>query len=118
MKQSFPLVVTTNGILTIRFSDSAVCQSFDVACVVDLTDFGDVLGIEVLDWQRQLSGGKIGGVSPSHPPRWAYDEEIDALSICISEGYSQIQRPTSCKVSLDASKGAVCLELLVPAASR
>jgi hypothetical protein len=118
MKQSFPSVVTTDGIVTIYFSDSEASQSCEVACVVDLTDFGDVLGIEVLEWQRQLSGGKIVAPSASERVRWSYDEEIDALSIHLREGYSQVQRPATCVVSLDGSKRVVCVELSVPSATR
>ena len=118
MRQSFPSAVITDGIVTICFSDSVASQSFKVACVVDLTDFGDVLGIEVLGWQRQLSGGKIVAPSVSEGVRWSYDGEIDALNIRLREGYSQVQRPATCVVSLDSGRGVVCLELSVPSATR
>jgi hypothetical protein len=118
MKQSFPSVVTADGTVKICFSDSEASESLEVACVVDLTDFGDVLGIEVLAWQRQLSGGKIVAPSVSENVRWSYDEEIDALSIHLREGYSQVQRPATCVVNLDSSKRVVCLEFPIPYPTR
>jgi hypothetical protein len=118
MKQSFPSVVAADGIVTIYFSDSAVSESLEIKCVVDMTDFADLLGIEVLRWGQQLFGAKIVAPSDSKSVRWTYDEDVDALYIRLRHGRSQIQKSTTCSVSLDESKHVICLQLSVPASTR
>jgi uncharacterized protein YuzE len=111
-----PVATIRDGNLRICFSDAQSSQSVQIDCVIDLTDFGDILGIEVLDWQRQLSGASIAIPSPDDTTKlnWTYDDEIDALYITLKRGYSQVQKPTKCKVGMDAHKHVVYLELSIP----
>ncbi|WP_308466737.1 hypothetical protein [Rathayibacter soli] len=58
--------------------------------MVDLTDFNDVVGIEILDFTRQLSTVLL----PDRTPvalRWAYDDEVDAFYVHVHEQRAQQQ---------------------------
>jgi uncharacterized protein YuzE len=118
MSHSFPSVEVSEGNLSISFLDSTPSRSVEVSCVVDLTDFGDVIGVEVLDWRHQLSGGLLDAPRASGQVRWSYDEEIDALYVHVMDGRSQTQLPATAKVSLDSRQRVVCLEVPVPSATR
>ena len=114
MNESFPLLEITNSRISIRFVDSDTTQSIDVTCVVDYTDFGDVVGIEILDWCHQLSGGQVDAPSVSGQLRWSYDNEIDALYIHTTDGRGQNQKRMTATVTLDANQRVVTLEVARP----
>lgn len=108
-----PSAVIAGGILVLHFSESSPSRSADVTCTLDLTDFGDVVGIEVLDWQRQ-SGGVVDGPSACGNVRWSYDYEIDALYIHVMSGRSQIQRAVTARAGLDTDGHVVRLDIPIP----
>jgi nucleoside diphosphate kinase len=114
MNESMPTVVSADGVISVYFLDSNVTQSIEVACVVDFTDFRVVVGIEILDWHRQLSGGQIGRPSASGQLRWSYDHEIDALYIHTNDGRGQNQERTTCTVRLDANQRVVTVQVPLP----
>lgn len=111
MSESFPAVVNAHGTLSIYFSDSIATRSVEIACVVDLTDFDDVIGVEILKWGGQLSGGRIDVPSPSGQFRWSYDNEMDALYIHVKLGRGQIQKRSAGTVSLDSDQRVLNLEI-------
>jgi len=110
----FPIAVVGDGTVSIRFSDEISSQSVEVACTVDLTDFGDVIGVEVLDWRGQLSGGVIDAPSACGQVRWSYDEEVDAIYIHLMEGRGQIQRSAVGSAKLASNRRVVRLEIPIP----
>jgi hypothetical protein len=114
MNGLFPRVDISDSMMSIYFMAVAAAQSFVVTCVMDYTDFGDLVGIEVLDWRKQLSGGRIDGPSVSEYPRWSYDDEIDALYIRTSDARGQNQQRTTASVDLDASQRVVALQIALP----
>jgi len=114
MNESFPLAEIADGIMTVSFMDSDTTKSIDVTCVVDYTDFGDVVGIEILDWRHQLSGGQIDAPSASGQLRWSYDAEIDALYIHTTDTRGQNQRRMTATAKLDAKQRVVTVEVPLP----
>lgn len=114
MNEHLPLIEIADGIISVRFAESVTEQLLDVTCVIDYTDFGDVVGVEILDWRHQLSGGQIDAPSDSGLPRWSYDDEIDALYIHTTDGGGQNQQRTTAAVKLDASRRVVTVEIPLP----
>ncbi|WP_263377687.1 DUF2283 domain-containing protein [Granulicella paludicola] len=111
----FPNAAIGDGTLSIRFSDGSPSQSFEVGfSTIDLTAFGEVIGVEVLDWRRQLSGGVLYGPAACGQVRWSYDEEVDAFYIHLREGRGQIQMSVVCRVGLDPDRRVVLLEVPIP----
>jgi hypothetical protein len=100
--------------LSICFGDSAVERSADVTCMVDLNDFGDMIGVEVLDWRRQLSGGRLDAPSAFGQVRWSYDDEIDAFYVQIMDGRGQVQRRAKGVAGIDGDQRVVRLDVPVP----
>jgi hypothetical protein len=114
MNGLFPRIDISDCMMAIYFMAADAAQSYVVACVMDYTDFGDLVGIEVLDWRKQLSGGRIDGPSTSEYPRWSYDDEIDALYIRTSDARGQNQQRATASVDLDASQRVVALQIALP----
>lgn len=118
MSGSLPSMSSNGVTISIQFSDSATFRSVEVDCVIDQTDFGDVIGVEIIGLHRQLSGGLIDAPRTSGGVRWSYDNEIDSFYVHVMEGRSQVQTRVTGKVSLDASQRVVLLEVPVPRAAR
>ena len=118
MTDSLPFAAVNEATLSVRFSDSPPARSVEVACVVDQTDFGDVVGVEILDLRHQLSGGQVDAPQASSRVRWSYDSEIDAFYVRVTDGRSQVQTTIRGKIRLDASQRVVLLEVPVPPAVR
>jgi uncharacterized protein YuzE len=117
-KRSYlPSAEASGQTLYVRFLDSPATSSVEVACVIDQTHFGDVIGVEILDLRRQLSGGVVGGPRASGRVRWSYDSEIDAFYVHVMEGNSQVQTSATGKVSLDTDQRVVLMEIPVPPAT-
>jgi hypothetical protein len=110
----FPHATISEETISIQFSDTLVSQSAQVACTVDLTDFSDVVGIEALDWRKQLSGGTLDAPSSQGRVRWSYDDEMDAIYIRVSDGRGQIQRSAVGEAGLDSDRRVVRLDVPRP----
>ena len=114
MTHFVPRVATGNGMLSIQFADSDIARSTNVDCVLDLTYLGDVVGVEILDLRRQLSGGRVEALSAGGQIQWSYDDEIDAFYVQILEDRAQVQRSATGKAHLDSGNRVVRLEVPVP----
>ena len=114
MTEPLPSATIAGGTVSIRFFDSTPSLSVQVTCTVDLTDFGDVIGIEVLGWRQQVSGGLLDAPAAHGQVRWSYDKEMDALYIHLMDGRGQVQRSAIGNVSLDSNGRVVRLQIPIP----
>jgi hypothetical protein len=88
-----PTVKLRNGLLIVYLtinSPSVIETPFE--CVIDETDFGDSVGVEVLDLRAQLGTGSLPQSPSTGLPTWSYDEEIDALYLRLHAANGQQQR--------------------------
>jgi uncharacterized protein YuzE len=113
MSDLFPRFIADGTRVAIEFHESNVVRTVDVHSVVDLDDFGEVVGIEVLDWSRQLEGGRLEGSSPSHSVRWSYDDEIDAIYFRLSGGRGQAQRSVIAVTGIDVEGLVVRMDVSI-----
>ena len=118
MSLEFPSATLRNGTLVIRFQEGVVSRSVQVTCVIDQTDFSDVLGIEILDFRRQISGGLLEGARSASGVRWSYDAEDDAFYVHVMDGRSQIQTSIIGTVGLDVVDRVLLLKAPVPSIGR
>lgn len=89
-------------------------RPLDIDCVVDLTDFGEVVGVEVLDVSRQLAGGVVDPPTLQGEIRWSYDDEIDALYVHVADGRGQMQRRSIARATSTRPAGSFsCMSLFV-----
>lgn len=103
-----PSAVISDGVLTLKLTATLGVREIDFDCVVDQTDLGDVVGIEMLDLRQQLAGGR----APTRPfdgfPRWSYDDEIDAFYARVADGRAQVQKAGSGIAHMDVD-GLLCV---------
>lgn len=118
MSLEFPSATLRSGTLVIRFQEGMVSRSVPVTCVIDQTDFGDVLGLEILAFRRQISGGLLEGARSANEVRWSYDEDEDVFYVHVMDGRSQIQTSIVGQVGLDVAHRVVLLEAPVPSIGR
>ena len=105
------------GRLRLKILSTDAVRSSEVQCVLDLTDFGEVVGVEVLDLSRQLDGGTITPPPGSGQITWSYDAEIDALYIHVADGRGQVQRSALANAETDAAGRLVALTIPIPEVS-
>jgi hypothetical protein len=108
-----PSSTVRGGVLTVTLSGNRVERRTDFDGVVDQTDFGDVLGLEILDLLRQLGGVATPASPTSGFPCWSYDDEIDAFYVHVQDGASQSQKAVMGQASLDSLGSLVALEVAV-----
>jgi uncharacterized protein YuzE len=95
----------------VHLSDAPVADTLKVRCVLDLTSFDEIVGIEILDLRRQLNGGTVAASPSGGPIRWAYDDEIDALYVHVRDGRGQVQRSVAATARLDSAHRVVRLDV-------
>jgi uncharacterized protein YuzE len=115
MTDFVPRAAIHDGVLAVRLMDGIRTESASFEGVLDLDDFGKIVGVEILDFQAQV-GGSVGN-SPVDGVRWSYDREIDAFYLHITDGQGSVQRSVLGMVSLDPRGRAIEVELPVSAAS-
>lgn len=119
MTDQYPSARGVEGVVSVYFSDVPSTEIADIECVLDMDDFGEVAGIEVLGWRQQLPPRAfLDAPRRCGPVRWAYDDEVDALYIHLSKARAQNQRSARAKVALDRDRRVVCLEIPVPPLGR
>lgn len=109
-----PSVDFGDRILRVRFIDSPSSSSHEIECVADLTDFEEVVGVEILDFSKQLAGGRVDPVRQIGEIQWSYDGEVDAFYVRVRAGRGQVQRKVVAQALVD-SLGRLT-ELSVPLA--
>ena len=117
MTEFQPFAEFRDGVLLVHTAEGEPARSMDLRCVLDLTDFGDVIGIEVLDLARQLDGGTTEPLRWTGVISWSYDDEVDALYIHVAEGRGQVQRSAIATAHLDSNRRVVGLAIPVPGPS-
>jgi len=69
--------------------------------VVDVTDLGDLVGLEILDFRSQLGSAEPSPSAGDGLPRWTYDEEMDAFYVRVADGTADTQRTVVGTAALD-----------------
>jgi hypothetical protein len=80
-----------NSVL-IEFLPAPGCRNASFHGVVDVTDFGGLIGLEILDFRRQLDSAMPSRSAAHGLPRWSYDDEVDAFYVRVAEGVAGTQR--------------------------
>jgi uncharacterized protein YuzE len=94
----YPNIVREDEKLDVVFSSSDVSRpEITVRCVLDFDQFGDVLGIEILNLKDQAGSRCLDVVEevlkgPVTDLRYSYDDEVDAFYLRMSEGQSVDQK--------------------------
>ena len=113
MNEFKPTVTVGDGVMTLNLTPTSRASRLDFDCVIDQTDLGEIVGVEILDLVRQLGGGRAPCALLAGFPRWSYDEEIDAFYIHLAAGRAQVQKSGSCTAYVDQEGQLSALEVTV-----
>jgi uncharacterized protein YuzE len=105
--------ISEGGSARVVFKATEPAQEVPFECVLDLDDFGEILGIEVLDFNRQIGVKPSPYDSSKGMPRWSYDKEIDALYVRFIDRRSPRQEVREGSAFVDPQGSVVCLEAKV-----
>lgn len=106
-----PSAVVSDGVLTLKLATASGVREVDFDCVIDQTDLGHVVGIEILDLRQQIAGGQAPAPPSDGYPRWSYDAEIDAFYVRVADGRAQVQKAGSGIAYLDGKGQLSVLEV-------
>ena len=116
MPSEYPVVTTDKNKVVIDFVSPGCmsANSVEIPLVLDLDLYGQVIGIEVLNF---CSYGGVNTLADfdrskltSAGMRLSYDEEVDAFSLKIDDGRSLKQRAVTGKLFLDANGRMTSIE--------
>lgn len=115
--QQYPCVHEKQGSLVVEFAPG-IEQSIrrPLRMVLDFGQWGEVMGIEIINLAFDLGKNCLGAISESVPTegeatRYAYDEESDCFSLTLRRGRSWDQKAVDGCVFLD--KGGAMIALAV-----
>lgn len=100
-----------DGLFHVRMAESSAATELPAECVVDRTGMGEIVGIEILDFRRQLGGATVSPGSDSGALHWSYDPEMDAFYVRCAREHAPVQIKTTCVALLDPERRVV--ELIV-----
>ena len=119
-----PTASFLDGVLIVRFREpSTVTRWFDIDLTVDVDEFGDPSGVEVIGFSEALGQAAAAGlaqVTAGSSVRFGYDEEADAAAIGVDiAGGSRVTSsiPRRGRAGLDANGRLCVLEVHMPTAS-
>lgn len=110
MSASHPRVRVHEGALIVDLVPAPAAHRISFQGVLDRTDLGDAVGIEILDFRQQLGGASLPP-SSDDLPRWSYDEEIDAFYLRLAGAGATVQQSTVGTAILDETNRLISLEI-------
>ena len=117
-QNSIPYIKRNVDRLIVNLCPSLVEQSksINLECVLDFNEYGEVIGIEIIDLKyyagdKVLDGRKWASINKKEGVRISYDEESDAFYLSISDEKSVEQRSVNGKLILDKKGYMVKLEV-------
>lgn len=102
--------ISEGGSARVVFRETEPSREVAFECVLDVDVFGEVLGIEVLDFQGQIGTKPPPYDSSKGLPNWSYDQEIDAFYARFIDRYSPRQEVRKGSAFVDSEGSVVCLE--------
>ncbi|TMK38818.1 MAG: hypothetical protein E6G56_13580 [Actinobacteria bacterium] len=96
--------------LHVRLASGEMARRLSLDCVVDLTGTGDVVGVEILDFRRQLRDVDVPDVQCSNGHS-SYDPEMDAFYLRLGAGPAPVQKKTSGIALVDSHAHVLGLEV-------
>ncbi len=78
-----------------------------------MSRLGSLIGVEILDFRRQLGGATLAPRRVTDDFRWSYDPESDALYLHLKTGPAQIQQTSTEIADIDALSLVAALEVVV-----
>src|SRR5438270_5657861 len=97
-----------------RLDAGEVASQLSFECILDLSGLGDVVGVEVLDFSRQLEGATPPAAPSGDPFRWSYDTEIDAFYLHVAPANAPIQKKSSGLALLTDQRHLVGVQIKLP----
>jgi uncharacterized protein YuzE len=115
MNEHTPFVRRLEDVLSVRLlPEIGELRTVPLQSVVDVTYLGEVVGVEVLDFRRQLSGATAPASPAGSSIRWSYDPEIDAFYLHVTDGPAQVQRDEMAVAYLSSDNQLTGLQLRIP----
>ena len=97
--------------MIVEFASTPGIRTLQFEGVIDRTDFGEVVGLEVLDFKMQFGDVSLPACIGEDLPRWSYDEEVDAFYLRLTGAMGTLQRSTIGTAALDDAGHVVSLEI-------
>jgi hypothetical protein len=110
-----PRVSIEDGLLVVILVEGPGVERVDFDAVLDQTDFGDLVGLEILDVRTQLGGAAVPSSPLEGTPRWSHDTEIDAfyIRLGVSDDRASIHKSVVGVAEIDQANRLASLQVRV-----
>ena len=105
--KSWPKIRKEENSIAVEFAPAAEASKLHpIEIVLDFSEYGDVLGIEIINLVFEVGENALGIIKGSFPVddkgmRYSYDEHSDAFYLRLQPGRSSRQRSVNGSIILD-----------------
>jgi uncharacterized protein YuzE len=105
------VAIDRSGRVEIVFSEAERIDQKEVECVLDLDEFGELIGIEILPFEEQL-GARPPMNTRDGFPRWSYDPMADGFYVRLKDHLARKQESAKGRAAIDSQGAVVGLSVL------
>lgn len=104
--------------LSVWLTGDRTSKGPDFDCMLDLAETGEIVGVEIFDFRRQLEGATVAPVRGNDEVHWSYDQARDLFYLRIRPQHASSRMETSGKSRLDSGHRLIGLHVAIPKAKR
>jgi hypothetical protein len=105
-----PTYEVMNGTLRVQLFTGDVASRLSFEGVLDLTGMGEVVGLEILDFGRQLDA-TVEPARSSDAIRWSYYAEEDAFYLHLAGQHAPVQKTVTGVALIDSRKNLIGVDV-------
>jgi uncharacterized protein YuzE len=112
MSKFKPFITANDNALIVTVGEGFNDRRENFKGVIDKTALGNIVGIEILDFQKQISV-TLPLFQNDHQnfPQWSYDNDIDAFYLRIADGPAPVQVNVVGWADLGQDRSLIALEV-------
>ena len=100
--------------LSVWLTGDRTSQGPDFDCMLDFSETGEIVGVEIFDFCRQLEGATVAPVRSNDEVHWSYDQERDLFYLRIRPQHASNRMKTTGKSRIDSGHRLIGLHVAIP----
>jgi hypothetical protein len=101
------------GTLYVWFGGQQSAERHDFDCLLDVTEAGEFVGVEILDCRRQLVGVTFPPAYASDTTQWSYDAGHDTFHLRLARPDGLVQKKSSGVARVDGQRSFLSMEVVL-----
>jgi hypothetical protein len=106
-----------HGKFSVWLTVDPIARRLDFKCTLDIAKAGKIVGVEILDFCRQLEGATVAPVRGEGDIHWTCDPERDSFYLRVAPEPALVRKKTSGRARLDDQHLVIGMEVVIPKAN-